>query len=203
MPKRGADRQRRPLEGRLGDALAGDGRCRWSGCRVFGTSAPIATVEFGPRNWPVSGFIAWRLVPRARVDAVGAAGDVEHRRRAARVLVRQEVRRLPGRLVLRLLVHEPHAVVERQPAGHLPVVLDVGLVVVVDVLPFDVLRRLVVGAEDAERGVGEAEAASRAGCWCRCRSSACRTGCPGSAACSCAVVEAGLERVPAPAPWSG
>ena len=30
---------------------------------VFGTIAPIAVVEFGPRNCPVTGFIAWRLVP--------------------------------------------------------------------------------------------------------------------------------------------
>ena len=28
-----------------------------------GTSVPTAAVVFGPRNWPVSGFIAWRLVP--------------------------------------------------------------------------------------------------------------------------------------------
>ena len=33
------------------------------GLPVFGTIAPIASVEFGPRNCPVTGFIAWRLVP--------------------------------------------------------------------------------------------------------------------------------------------
>ena len=171
---------------------------------VFGTIAPIDAVEFGPRNWPVSGFIAWRLVPRARVDAVGAARDVEHRRRAARVLLGQEVRRLAGRLVLRLLVHEPHAVVERQPVVHLPVVLDVGLVVVVDVLALDELRRLVVGAEDPERGVGEpepgvervvgvvaeVERAERVALVLR--------------ACAARLlVVAGLDRVAARAPWSG
>ena len=53
---------------------------------------------------------------------------------------------------------EPHAVVERQPVGDLPVVLDVGLVVGVDVLALDEPRRLRVGAEDAERGIGVAEA---------------------------------------------
>ena len=62
MPKRGAKRERRPLEGGLGDALAG-GKHALSRSPVFGTMAPIEAVEFGPRNWPVIGFIAWRLVP--------------------------------------------------------------------------------------------------------------------------------------------
>ena len=30
---------------------------------VLGTRVPIAAAEFGPRNWRVSGFMAWRLVP--------------------------------------------------------------------------------------------------------------------------------------------
>src|SRR5204862_3301264 len=30
---------------------------------VLGTIVPTASVLFGPRNWPVNGFIAWRLVP--------------------------------------------------------------------------------------------------------------------------------------------
>ena len=29
----------------------------------LGTIAPIASVVFGPRNWPVTGFMAWRFVP--------------------------------------------------------------------------------------------------------------------------------------------
>src|SRR5262249_20324755 len=30
---------------------------------AFGTSVPIAELELGPRNSPVSGFIAWRALP--------------------------------------------------------------------------------------------------------------------------------------------
>ena len=30
---------------------------------VLGTIAPMAMVEPGPRNWPLTGFIAWRFVP--------------------------------------------------------------------------------------------------------------------------------------------
>jgi hypothetical protein len=33
------------------------------GLPVFGTSVPMASVEFGPRNCPVRGFRAWRLAP--------------------------------------------------------------------------------------------------------------------------------------------
>ena len=33
------------------------------GLPELGTSVPIASVEFGPSNWPVTGFIACRLVP--------------------------------------------------------------------------------------------------------------------------------------------
>ena len=91
---------------------------------------------------------------RARIRTVGTPGHVQQRRRRRRPFVRQEVGGLAELVVLRLLVHEPHAVVERQPAVHLPVVLDVALGVVVDEDALDVLGRLVVGAEDAERGVG-------------------------------------------------
>ena len=98
---------------------------------VFGTSVPIASVEFGPRNWPVRGIHRLTVGARARIHAVGAAGDVENRRVGLRPLVRQEVAALQQAVVLRLRVHEAHAVVEGQLVVHLPVVLHVALDVVV------------------------------------------------------------------------
>ena len=53
---------------------------------------------------------------------------------------------------------QPGAVVQRQPARQLPVVLDEALDVVVDVTAFDVARELVVRGKDPERRIGEAEA---------------------------------------------
>ena len=54
------------------------GRCRR--LPVPGTSVPTAALVFGPRNWPVTGFMAWRLFPVHGIDAVGAAVDVDRRR---------------------------------------------------------------------------------------------------------------------------
>ena len=54
-------------------------------------------------------------------------------------------------------MHEAHAVVERGPAVHLPVVLNVALGVVVEVFALDVARQLVVGREAAEHRVREPE----------------------------------------------
>ena len=93
----------------------------------------------------------------ARIRAVDAAGDVEHRRRRTGPLVDEEIRRLAERVVLRRLMHQPHAVIERELPVHFPVVLHVALDVVVDVFALDALRALRVGAEAADRGVREAE----------------------------------------------
>ena len=166
---------------------------------VFGTSVPIATVVFGPSNWPVSGFSAWRFVP------VHGLTPLRSRRRTApapcrrRPLVGEEVRRLAELVVLRLLVHEAHAVVERQLAGHLPVVLHVAFGVVVDVLPFDVPASLVVGAETRRARRWRSRSRCRAGCWCRCAKLMRADGAALALLRLVAVrvVEAGLERVPA------
>ena len=61
-------------------------------------------------------------------------------------------------MVLGLLAGEPHAVVERQPVVHPPVVLRVELGVVVDHAAFDQLRLLEVLREHPRRRVGKAEA---------------------------------------------
>ena len=131
MPKRGARRDRRPLEGGLGDALPAT-KIPLVELPVFGTIAPMATVEPGPRNCPVTGFMRLTVGAGARVDAVRTARHVEQRRRAGAHSSGRKLDACPLVVVLRLLVHEPHAVVQRQPVGHLPVVLDVGLVVGVD-----------------------------------------------------------------------
>ena len=59
----------------------------------------------------------------ARIGVVHATGDIQRRRLRLNPLVGQEVSALQERIVLRLGVHEPHAVVERQLVVHLPVVL--------------------------------------------------------------------------------
>ena len=155
------------------------------------------------------GFIAWRFaagqaVPGRTRDR--AAGHVQQRRRGRRPLVRQEVRRLSELVVLRLLVHEPQAVVEREPLAHLPVVLDVELGVVVDRAGLDVLLRLLERAERADRRVGVAERRVE-------RVRADRILLEADVAervvarllrlVAVGVVEAGLERVAAPRPSSG
>ena len=62
-------------------------------------------------------------------------------------------------VILRLLVDQAQAVVERELAIDLPVVLDVALGVAIDEAAFDIVRELVVGAEHAHRGVRESKAA--------------------------------------------
>ena len=54
-------------------------------------------------------------------------------------------------------MRDAHAVVERQPIGDLPVVLDVELVAVVDEVPFEQLVDLRIRREDAECRVRVAE----------------------------------------------
>ena len=105
------------------------------------------------------GSTALRALPRADRRAVVAAR--RHRAAAPRPSDHsfgEEVRHLQELIVLRLLAREPHAVVERQPGVHLPVVLQVELGVVVDHAAFDQLRLLQVLREHADRRVGEAEA---------------------------------------------
>ena len=97
-------------------------------------------------------------VARARRGAVAAAGHIQHHRLARVPLIGEEVRHLLELVVLRLLAREAHAVVERQAAVHLPVVLQVELGVVVDHAAFDEPLRLLVLREDAGRRIGEAEA---------------------------------------------
>ena len=70
-------------------------------------------------------------------------------------LLGQERRVVEVAVVLGLLVHQAHAVVERQARRHLPVVLRVPLVVVRDVHALGPPRRLAVGVEHADRRVGE------------------------------------------------
>ena len=91
----------------------------------------------------------------ARVDAVGAAGLIEQRRLTGGPFVRQEVRPLTERVVLRLLADEADADVQRELVVHLPVVLDVGLGVVRDVPAFHEPGELLVRVEDAERRIRE------------------------------------------------
>ena len=94
----------------------------------------------------------------ARVDVVRAHGDVQARLVGRVPPIQEEVRRLLSRVIGRLHPDEPHAVVERQPRVHAPVVLHVPLEIVVDVGALDILRLLLVGAEDPQRRVREAEA---------------------------------------------
>ena len=112
------------------------------------------------RRQDLAGARIHRVARVARADrrAVVAAGEIQQRRAGQRPLVREEVRHLQELIVLRLLAREAHAVVERQPAVHLPVVLQVELGVVVDHAAFDQLRLLQVLREHADRRVGEAEA---------------------------------------------
>ena len=93
-----------------------------------------------------------------RAGADGAAGHGTAAARRRRSTVDEEVRRLEERVVLRLLVCEAQAVVERHPVVHLPVVLQEPLDVLVAKFALDELRLLRVAREHAERGVGVAEA---------------------------------------------
>ena len=112
----------------------------------------------GARAHERAGQRVHRLTRRlARKHAARASRLVLRRRRGAIVALEEEVRGLAVGVVLRHLVREPQAVVERQLAVHLPVVLHVGLELVVDELPFDERGLLRVRGEHAERRVGEAE----------------------------------------------
>ena len=58
MPNRGATPSAGLKVGRDRECPGRPGPDRWSVLPLFGTMVPIASVVFGPRNWPVSGFIA-------------------------------------------------------------------------------------------------------------------------------------------------
>ena len=104
-----------------------------------------------------------RAGPRILRLPVGAAARrgagtgrlVEPRRVGGTPAIGEEVGGLAEAIGLRRLMHEAHAVVDRQPIGRAPAVLQVALDVVVDELAFDETRLLAVGREDADRGVGE------------------------------------------------
>ena len=168
--------KRRPGVAVLRDAVTGLLDAVELIARVPGIGVPInACVLFAPA--------AGRICPVLRVHRVegvaraggGAVAAARRRRAPARwrciPLIGEEVRHLLELVVLRLLVREPHAVVERQAAVHLPVVLEVELRVVVDHVAFDELRRLLVLREDAQSPRWRSRSRCRAGCWCRCRSS--------------------------------
>ncbi len=93
----------------------------------------------------------------ARVDVVDAPGDVQAWRLLRRPLLRQEVRAEAVGVVLRAHVGEADAVVERQPILHAPVVLHEELVIDREVGAFGPAGRLRIGAEDADRRIGEPE----------------------------------------------
>ena len=96
------------------------------------------------------------VATRARIGTL--AGRVVQRRGAARAPpVGQEGGHLERTVPLRRQGVEAHAVVDRQPAVHLPVVLAVPLDVRVDVVRPRVLVRLREGVEDPERRVRVAE----------------------------------------------
>ena len=100
-----------------------------------------------------------RLAGARRTGRLGrAARHVEHRGLGRRPPVRQEIRGLQKRVVLRLLMREPQAVVERQPIVHFPVVLHVPFDVVIEVVPLHITRLLGVGREDPQRRVRKPEA---------------------------------------------
>jgi len=82
-----------------------------------------------------------------------ADGGVQPRGVGGVELVGQEGGRLEGLVPLRRQIIEADAVVEREPSGGLPVVLDVELEVVVDPLRHHVLRGLPVVVEHPDRRV--------------------------------------------------
>ena len=100
-------------------------------------------------------------IPRRTQPAPGAppthTGVIELRAAFAIELVGQEIRRLQRRVPLRRHVVEAHAVVERQTAVGLPVVLRVPLDVLVAPFGQRVLRGLLVDVEHAGRRVRVAE----------------------------------------------
>ena len=147
--------QCRPRVGRFRNAVAGQEQAVEGVPRV-GDQRPDRERRVRPEQ--LSGEGIQRLAVGARARLRSAAGDVQHRSLARVPLLGKEVRGLSEHVVLRLLMNQADAVVERQLVVHLPVVLDVAFSVVVDELPLDIPRELVVRREHPERGVGEAEA---------------------------------------------
>ena len=127
-----------------------------AGLPVPGTICPIRAAVPAPMSAPVSGFIAWRVVSHGNTPP-GHPGWYWAGAADAIVALQEEVRGLAVGVVLGHLVREPQAVIERQVAVHLPVVLHVGLDLVVDELAFHERGLLRVRGEHAERRVGEAE----------------------------------------------
>ena len=126
------------------------------GLPVPGTICPIRAAV--PASHQRAGQRVHRLARRlAREHAARTSRLVLRRRGRAIVAIEEEVRGLAVGVVLRNLVREPQAVVERQVAVHLPVVLHVRLDLVVDELSFHERRLLRIRGEHAERRVGEAE----------------------------------------------
>ena len=105
-----------------------------------------------------AGSAARRLRAAARRYIADAHRKVKARRVGLAELVGQEVGGLQVFVVLRLNPVEAHAVVQREAAGDLPVVLGEKLDVVVAVLADVIAGSLVELVVDADGGVGEAEA---------------------------------------------
>ena len=118
----------------------------FSGLPVFGTIVPMAAAEPAPRSWPVSGFLAWRLVPEHGFALLTQPAAYNTGAWPWLHFSGRKFDAWPSESVLRLLVHEAHAVVERELAVHFPVVLDVALGVVVQVSALDVSGQLVIRA---------------------------------------------------------
>ena len=138
----------------------------FSSVPVFGTIVPIATDEPAPSDAPVRGSTATRGQPGA--GAARASRHVELRRLARRPLVGEEVRRLLLHVVLRSVMREPHAEVERQPCcspSSCPECrnpcCDRRSPLRYSAFCCSNLR------EDAERGVRDIRSRNRAGCCCR------------------------------------
>ena len=155
-PTRGATCERRIRQVRLGDVLAGNLNAVQP---VAGVRHERADGQRAVRAQEISIERVHRLTGGARAGrgAVRAARDIQHRRLGLLPLLREEVRRIAVPVVLRHLVHEPHAVVEGQVRLRLPVVLDVHLVVDRQIAAFRPARLLAVGLERPDGRVGERE----------------------------------------------
>ncbi len=117
----------------------------------------IKTPEFAPSSAPVRGILRLAHVRRAR-PTTRAGRTVQLWRLGLIPLIEEEVGRLFIRVVLRLLMDEAHAVIERKAVAHLPVVLDEPLDVLVLVRALNELRLLLVLRERADRRVRVAKA---------------------------------------------
>ena len=165
-PRRVADR--RPLVVVFRDAVAG---LHDAVERIAGVGHELADGQRGVRTEQLPGDRIPRLTVGAGTGAgPDAPGHVERGRGARRPPLGEEVRRLQVLVVLRPLIHEAQAVVERQLRAHLPVVLHVPVDLIVEEAAFHELRLLLVAGEHAEHRVGEPESACRAGWRCRWRS---------------------------------